>query len=269
MDKRSEFISKTVELAAGVIAGYLAYRVSAPVSDFAGLFSVMIGLLSTLVVAHLVESYRHSQDIKNANFQLTGLLQKTNSHLASLLKRIAEEHQESSDWVQILRHGMTTFPGEQIFDVLLQLLWRIENGVLAANYIDPGEGWGRAYGELYNEIQRTKVKVDKADIRRVFVVDDEEEVGTLRSVMSKQKESGIRVKYIFRRKIETTSMLKTAADRLETLDFDVIDSKYVWLTLLDKSRKIKYGKLVFGKEECDRYKRFHAYMFEEAEEFRD
>jgi len=241
-----------------VIAAYVAYRVSAPVSGFARLFAVMIGLLSTLVAPHLVESYRHSQDIKNMNFQL-----------ASLPKRIGKEHQESSDLVQILRHGMVTFPRGQCFDGFLQLLWRMETGLLATNYVDPKEGWTRAYGELYSEIQRTKVKVNKADIRRVFVVDGEEEVGTLQSVMSRQRESGIRVKYIFRKKIETTSMLKTAADRLETLDFDVVDSKYVWLLFLDKSRRIKYGRLVFDKEECDRYKRFHVHMFEEAEEIED
>ena len=61
-------------------------------------------------------------------------------------------------------------------------------------------------------------------------------------------------------------MLKNKADRLETLDFDVIDSKYIWITILDKNRKIKHGKIVFGKEECERYKRFHDYLFEEAEE---
>jgi hypothetical protein len=256
MDRKGEFVSKTIELAAGVIAAYVAYRVSAPISNFAGLFSVIIGLLTTLVVAHLVESYRHSQDIRNTNLQL-----------ASLLRRIGEEHQESSDWVQVLRHGNATFPREQYFDIFLQLLWRMENGVLAANYVSPGEGWRRAYGELYNEIQHTKVKVNKADIRRVFVVDDEKEVQVLRAVMSEQKETGVKVRYIFKRKIDGTSMLKSAADKLETLDFDVVDSKYVWLALLDKNRRIKYGKLVFAREECDRYKRFYHHLFEEAEEF--
>ena len=258
MDRKGEFMSKAVELGAGVIAAYVAYRVSAPISDFAGLFSVIIGLLTTLVVAHLVESYRHSQDIRGTNLQLV-----------SLLRRIGEEHQESSDWVQILTHGMATFPGEQYFDIFLQFLWRMESGMLAANYISPSEGWRRAYGELYNEIQRTKVRVNKVDIRRVFVVDDDEEVRTLRSIMSEQKKTGIRVKYILRGKIDATFMLKSAAGKLETLDFDVVDSKYVWLSLLDKGRRIKYGKLVFGKDECERYKRFYTQLFEEAEEFED
>ncbi|UCD06371.1 MAG: hypothetical protein JSV98_03850, partial [candidate division WOR-3 bacterium] len=84
--------------------------------------------------------------------------------------------------------------------------------------------------------------------------------------MTKQKEAGVKLKYIFKRTIETTSMLRVGAGALETIDFDVIDSKYVWLTLLDKNRKIKHGKIVFGKEECERYKRFHDYLFAEAED---
>lgn len=257
MDKRTEFISKAVEITAGVIVGYVTYIVSAPKSDLAGLFGIMIGLLTTLVVAELVESYRHSQDIS-----------KTNHHLVNLLQKIGERQQEVSDFAQILRYGVTTVPRGQFYDVLLELLWRIENGVLGANYIDPDEGWGRAYGELFTEIQRTKIKVNKATIRRIFIVDSEEEVNRLRSVMDTQKEVGIKIKYIFKRKIETTSMLKDWTDRLETLDFDVVDSKYVWLTLLDKNRKIKCGKILFSKEECDLYKRVHDYLYEEAEEIR-
>lgn len=255
MDKKSEFISKTAEIAAGVIVGFVAYRVSAPTSDLAGLFGIVIGLLTTLVVAQLVESYRHSKDIS-----------KINLDIAFLLGQIGEKQQDASDFARILRYGVTTIPREKYFDVLLQLLWKIESGMLGANYIDPDEGWGRAYGELFTEIQRTKIKVNKATIRRVFIVDSEEEIEKLRSVVQKQKETGIRVKCIFKQKIKTTTMLKSGADKLETLDFDVIDSKYVWLSVLDKNRKIKYGKVVFGKEECDRYKRFHDMIFEEAED---
>lgn len=148
-------------IVAGVIVGFVAYSVSAPTSDLAGLFGIVIGLLTTLVVAQLVESYRHSQDIS-----------KTNLHVVNLLQKIGE----------------------------------------------------------------------------------------------KQQEAGIRTKCIFKKKIDTTSMLRAGTERIETLDFDVIDSKYVWLTILDKNRKIKYGKVVFGKEECDRYKRFYDYLFEEAED---
>jgi hypothetical protein len=255
IDKKSEFISKTAEIVAGVVVGFIAYSVSAPTSDLAGLFGIVMGLLTTLVVAQLVESHRHSQDIG-----------KINLGLSRLLGKIEEKQQDVSDFAQVLRYGVATFSREKFIDVLLQLLWRIENSMLAANYIHPDEGWGRAYGELFNEIQRTKVKVNKATIRRVFIVDGEEEVDKLRSVMYQQKERGIRVKCIFKKKIENTTMLKAPVRGIETLDFDVIDLKYVWSTILDKNRKIKYGKVVFGKEECDRYKRFYDYLFEEAED---
>lgn len=256
MDKRSEFISKAIEIAAGVIVGYVTYLVSASASDLAGLFGIVIGLLTTLVVAQLVESYRHAQDIG-----------KINSDLVLLMEKIGERHQDTSDLAQVLRYGVTTIPRDKVPEALIQLTWKIESRMLAANYIHPDEGWGRAFGQLYGEIQRSKIKVSKAHIRRVFIVDGKEEIEKLRSVMSKQKDAGIKVRYILKSKIENTPMIKTGADRLKTLDFDVVDSKYVWLTSLDKDRRIQFAKVVFGKDECDRYTKFYDLLFEEAEEF--
>jgi hypothetical protein len=208
-----------------------------------------------MVVAQLVEPYRHAQDIW-----------KVSLGLAHLLEKIGEGQQDASDLARVYRYGVTTIPREKYFDVLLQLLWRMEDVMLGANYTAPEEGWSRAYAELYNEIQRTKIKVNKATIRRVFIIEREEEIEQLRSTISKQKEDGIRVKCISKSKIENTSMLKTGAHSLETLDFNIVDSKYVWLSVLDRNRKIKHGRVVFGKEECDKYKRFYDHLFEEAEE---
>ncbi|UCC11633.1 MAG: hypothetical protein JSW02_09835 [candidate division WOR-3 bacterium] len=255
MENKIELITKIVEIAAGVIAGYVAYRLSAPIFDFAGLFSVIIGLLSALVVAHLIESYRHSQDIR-----------KMNHHLADLLQTIAERYQDAADIARVLQYGVTTFPRDQFIDAMLPLFWKVENELLATSYVSPDEGWSRSYGELIHEIQRTKIKVNKANIRRVFIVDSEDEFSRLRDVMTKQKQAGIKVKYIFRDAIEKTSMLKSHAERLESLDFDVVDAQCVWLSVLDKNRNIKYGRVVFGKEACDRYCRFHNVVFEEAKE---
>jgi len=257
MDLKSEFISKAVEIAAGVVVGYISYAISAPMSDLAGLFGIMIGLLTTLVVALLVESFRHAQDIRDTNLRLT-----------TLTERIAERHQDTWDFAQTLRYGVTIIPSEQWIDVFIQLLWRIKYRLLATNYVSPKEGWGRAYGELYHEIQRSKIKVNKATISRIFIVDSQEEVTQLRSVMSKQLEAGIKVKYIFKKKIERTSILKTGAGSIESLDFDVFDDKLVWLTITDRNRKIKYGKILFGKEECEGYKRFYDNLYMEAEDIK-
>lgn len=61
-------------------------------------------------------------------------------------------------------------------------------------------------------------------------------------------------------------LLKSGADSVEALDFNIFDDKIEWLTIIDKQSKIKYGKVLFGKEECERYKRFHDYLFVEAQD---
>lgn len=255
MNLKAEFISKAVEIAAGVVVGYISYVVSSPASELAGMFGIMIGLMTTLVVALLIESYRHAKDISDTNLRLN-----------KLTRKIAERHQDTWDFIQVLRYGVTTVPSEKWIDVFIQLLWRMKYRLLATNYVSPKEGWGRAYGELYHEIQRSKIKVSKAMISRIFIVDNQEEVNQLHDVMMKQQQAGIKVKYIFRKEIERTPMLKPGADAIESLDFDIFDDSLIWLTMTDKRRKIKYGRILFGKEECEKYKRFHDYLFIEAEE---
>jgi len=122
------------------------------------------------------------------------------------------------------------------------------------------------YTQLGLEIQRTKIRVNKASIRRVFIVDNKEEITKLQNVMGKQKEAGIMVKYIFKREIETNSMLNTLAGKLETLDFALVDSTFISLLFVDKNRKIKHGQVIFSKNQFELYKRFYDYLFEEAEE---
>ena len=257
MNLKAEFISKAIEIGAGVAAGYLTYTMSYSTGELARLFGIITGLLTTLIVALLIESYRHAKDIYDTNLRLNKLTGK-----------IAERHQDTWDFIQVLRYGLTTVPSEKWIDVFIQLLWRMKYRLLATNYVSPKEGWGRAYGELYHEIQRSKIKVSKAMISRIFIVDNQEEVNQLHDVMMKQQQAGIKVKYIFRKEIERTPMLKTGADAVESLDFDIFDDSLVWLTITDKKRKIRYGKILFGKEEWEKYKRFHDFLFVEAKEIK-
>ena len=254
MDLKSEFISKAIEITAGVVVGYISYAVSARTSNFAGMFGVMIGLMTTMVVAILVESYRHAQDIRDSK-----------ASFITLTEKIAQQHQDAWDFAQILRYGTTTVPNEQVIDVVIQLLWQIKHRVLATSYVSPEVLWGRSYSALYHEIERAKIRVNKSSITRIFIIDTQAELKHLRNVMSKQQEAGIRVKYIFKKTIDHTPTLIRGAASVDSLDFDVFDDKLVFFMAIDKNRGPKYGKILFGKEECERYKRFHDYLFEEAE----
>jgi hypothetical protein len=253
MDLKSEFISKAVEIAAGVVVGYISYAVSTPTSDLAGMFGIMTGLMTTLIVALLVESYRHSQDIRDSK-----------ASFITLTDKIAQQ-QDTWDFAQILRYGTTTVPNERVIDVVIQLMWRIKSRVLATSYVSPDVLWGRSYSALYHEIERAKIRVNKASITRIFIIDTQEELDQLRDVMSRQQKAGIRVKYIFKKTIDQTPTLKRGAATVDSLDFDVFDDKLVLFVATDKKRGPKYGKILFGKEECERYKRFHDYLFEEAQ----
>lgn len=258
MNLKSEFISKVIEITAGVVVGYISYAVSARTSDLAAMFGVMTGLMTTMVVAVLVESYRHAQDIRESK-----------TSFITLTEKIAQQHQDTWDFAQILRYGTTTVPNEQVIDVVTQLMWRIKHRVLAASYVSPEVLWGRSYSDLYHEIERAKIRVNKASITRIFIIDTQEELTQLHSVMLKQRDAGINVKYIYKVKINQTATLKRGAASVESLDFDVFDDRLVLLVAIDRKRGPKYGKILFGKEECERYRRFYDYLYEEAESITD
>jgi len=254
-DNKKELLIKSFEITVGVIVGYFAFISSPSQTSIEGLLSISIGLLTTIVIGTIVESYRQSQNANNILVQLS-----------RLMRVISETQKENINLIQVLHYGVVTWSRDQIPTVWLEFLWKVEAKYFATSYISPNEGWDQAYTVLGLEIQKAKVKVNDADIRRVFIVDSEAELAELQKAVFGQQQVGIKVRYILRKEIESKSMLQVWAEKLETLDFVLIDSNYTILTILDKNRRIRHGQLLLDKSKCDMYMRFYTSLFAEAKE---
>jgi uncharacterized membrane protein YeaQ/YmgE (transglycosylase-associated protein family) len=250
-----EIIIKIISVLFGLIIGFLAYKTSTR-SEVAGLLSILVGLTGTLVVNNLIEFFQQSRQ-----------LSRINANLSNLLIKIAKFHQSGWNLNQVLRYGVTTFKREQIPNVWIELLWQMESRYCGVSYSDPDLWWSQAFTKLASEIQKTKIIVNKADIRRVFIYKDEAEKERLQDIMREQYQSGIKVKYISQKSIEDNYLLKQLSGKIETFDFALIDAKIAWLVIVDKNRKFKAGKALIDETLTENYRSFFDHLFAEAAQF--
>ncbi len=250
-----EILIKVISILFGLIIGSLAFKTSSK-SEIAGLLSILVGLVATAVINNLVEFYLQARETR-----------RINANLADLLLKIGRSFHSAVELNQILRYGVTSFTREQIPNIWIELLWRMENRYYGVSYSRPDLWWSQAFTKLAIEIQKTKIIVNKADIRRVFIYEDDDEKNGIQETMREQALAGIKVKYISKQSITENYLLKQLADRLETLDYAVIDGKIAWLVVIDKNRKFKLGKALIDDTLTDNYKRFFDHLFEEAEKF--
>jgi hypothetical protein len=251
-----DFLIKIIGVLAGLAIGYTAYKVAGAKDEVTGLLSILIGLISTQVINTFIEFHRHSQYLK-----------ETNLKLANLLQRISEPIQSTAELYNILRYGVTKITKEQIPNAWLELLWKIESRYYGLSYTNPDFWWNQAFSKLAIEIQRVKKNVIKAEIGRIFVYKNEEELLGLRDVMAEQCKAGITVRYISEENIEKKVLLKKLRSKIKTLDYGLIDSRIVLLVYVDKDRQFKHGEIIVSKEVFDTYKAFYDHLFDEAEEF--
>ena len=252
-----EILTKVSSVLFGLIIGFLVYKTSGK-SEIDGMLSILVGLVATTVISNLVEFYLQSRETR-----------RINANLANLLVRIGKCFHSATELNQILRYGVTIFKREQIPNVWIELLWKMESRYYGVSYSSPDLWWSQAFTKLAIEIQKTKIIVNKADIRRVFIYEDENEKNSIYETMREQSLAGIKVKSISKQSIADSYLLKQLAGKLETLDYALIDSKIAWLVVIDKNRKFKLGKALIDEALVDNYQRFFDHLFEEAEKFAD
>ncbi|MHB8068222.1 MAG: hypothetical protein ACYDIC_10025 [Desulfobaccales bacterium] len=251
-----DFLIKVIVVLAGLAIGFITYKVSGAKSEVTGLLSILIGLISTQVINNIIEFHRHAQYLKETNQKLAGLLQK-----------VSEPIQTTAELYNILRYGVTKITKEQIPNAWLELLWKIESRYYGLSYTNPDFWWNQAFSKLAIEIQRVKKNVSKAEISRIFIYKNEEELIKLEEVMAEQCKAGITVRHISEESIEKKVLLKKLRSKIKTLDYGLIDAKIVLLVYVDKDRQFKHGEIIVNKEVFDTYKIFYDHLFDEAEEF--
>jgi hypothetical protein len=252
-----KILLKIVELLFGLLIGFLVYRFSGSnlQNNLNGLFGIIAGLLSTLILAIFIESEATRKKIGNLNYNLQNLkeiLLKKENYKINLIK--------------LLNEKPVVFEKNDVPQLWLDLLWEIDNKFWATTYINPSEGWEQVYTKIGNDIQRAKIYAKDADIRRIFIIDNKDELKRIEGVIKEQIKLGIKSKYIYKDEINNKSFLKSFADRSKSLDFCIVDNKFIVFVYINKKRMINRAEIGKMNKTNEYYTDFYKNLFKEAKE---
>jgi hypothetical protein len=244
------------ELLTGIGVGYVNFELVSEQTAFRVTSSIIIGLLTSLLFKSLIESYQNESRINEVK-----------STYLKILSGLSEKAQDMSNLIALLRYGTTIFPKEKAVKVWLDLLWLASSRYWSTNYID--ELWDSTISELALAIQTAKVRVENVDMRRVFIINDENEFGNLKPVMKAQKTAGIHVRYIFKDELEKEEYIWKQLNKLGTYDISLINSEIVFQVLLDKDRKILSERVDVDHKRCGELEEVYRMIFDVAHQYHD
>jgi len=248
---------KIVEITFGLIIGFLVFKFSGNniQNNLNGLFGILAGLLSTVVLSIYIESYSTHRkiDILKSDFQnLKELLLKSENYKVNLIK--------------LLNDKPAVFERNDVPQLWLDLLWEINNRYWATTYIKPSEGWEQVYTKIGNDIQKAKIYANDADIRRVFIIDNKDEFKSVEKVIQEQMKIGIKSRYIYKDELNNKSFLKTYSNKAKSLDFSIVDDKFISFVHMNRKRIISKAEIWKMNKENEFYVDFYKSLFNEASE---
>lgn len=132
----------------------------------------------------------------------------------------------------------------QALELWRDYMWASEQW-LGISYTKPNQSWYGGYGgAIAQGIQRERVSAG-GTIRRVFVVDDDNEYEQLKQLMIKQEDAGIAVRWIKKDELEQNPYISENVDALQTLDLAVIDNSWVFKTNRNReSRRLEGAEAI-------------------------
>jgi len=242
---------KAFEILLGIVIGFIAFHLSKGSGLPEGLFSLIIGLLTTIVTVLVIEFSRQMEKLENIN-----------SNLSNVLIIISTD--QSEKFKSVLKYGFSEIPKEDIPITWFELLWATRKTYYATNYIRQEDIYEFKYAESALSIQKAQIDVRNIIVNKVFILDSEDEIDKIEASLIDQTNLGINAKFILKETIDSTDFLKNRVEKLETIDFGIFDSSVAFLWQLENNRKIKSGKLIFNEKKINEYQLFFNILYREA-----
>ncbi|HEY0670696.1 MAG TPA: hypothetical protein VGD27_00450 [Longimicrobiales bacterium] len=239
---RARMLLTIGELGLGIVVGFITYMVSGERGTLAGILSVAVGLLTSLLAATLSQQFAQAEQN-----------QKSDERLDRLISGVSERLLGSADAASALRYGGVEVPRADVTKVWLDRLWRTSTRYWGVIYTAPDEVVDTNVFQLGVAVLSAKVKVDQVDVRRIFLVDTQNELEHIAATMHALQDNQINVRYALRSNLENNPRIRVQLAELRSLDFTVMDSFVVWQLLIDKARRIRAGSLHFDERMNAKY----------------
>ena len=251
---RKMLLLNIAELIVGLGIGYINYEFVSQEAALKVSSSIIIGLLASLLFKTLIESYQNELRINELN-----------STYQKMIGAFTEKSQDMLIYAKIFKNGTVVFSKEKAVKIWLDLLWISSSRYWSTNYIK--EIWDTNISELALEIQSAKVHVDKVDMRRVFIIDNDDEFEALKSIMKLHSNAGVKVRYIYHTELEAQQFLWRQLIKLDSFDVSLINSEIVFQVLVDKHREIKFEKVYIDSKMCRELEELYIMVFDISHEY--
>lgn len=209
------------------------------------LLVLIVGLLLSVLISGFFDTYK-----------ITHSIATNRQNLASVLELMADKSDDFDIISVVMRNGFSYIQMEKFPLIWLDVLWRLKESY-HSTIISSANELSLSHNQLGLDIQEVKVRVNKADVRRVFIVDNEKHFSDLHQTMLDHKSRGLSVKYIAKDELDSNHMIKPWLEKAKALDFSIIDSKYVLLITSDENNHV--SKFMFTSERgvVEFYKEFY------------
>ncbi|ADW70282.1 hypothetical protein [Granulicella tundricola] len=208
-----------------------------------------VGLLTVIATAFILEPFEQ----KRLTNQLNHKVSEVKAEIKELRSSINAVHGEFADHIDrytlALRFTNKNLDRDEMPNAWERMLWSMRGNFDATSYVKPSD-YMRSYPDLGIAIQEAKVRVAKARIRRIFIVESENELNLIGPHIAKQMAAGVEVSYVLLEEIKQ----HVQTDKFDTLDFGLFDdSKSVFLWLLNE-RSVSGGKIELETDQYAKYR---------------
>jgi hypothetical protein len=258
----SKMIEALAFVALGVsILGHIGKEI--PWGEELALVSIISGYLSFLGFPLLLTSIVLWLKYSNEKLEKLDIVE---TELGRLVQELADRSKTNADLEELFKFRSGEVSEHEMGEAWTYLLWRTRKSYRATNYIKNAEIYEMGYAKAALQIQAAKVEAQHVDIKKVFIVDNDQELNEMKPVFKNQHDLGIQVRYIFYGEIQSKRMLNEKALELATIDFGLIDDRTTLLWRL-KERGITGGRILLGSEEFAKYDEFFDALFKEAKKY--
>jgi hypothetical protein len=211
-------IRRAAEILPGILVTLGLLKLTPPSTTADTVLQVSVGLMTSILGLILVDGA-----------VLEAKLSAYRRDLQGLLKILAPQLSSGAFARSLLEIGSLEVPGDDFQRFYRNALWSIERSYVTT-FLATQTSATESHNRLALEIQRIKVRVSGATIRRLFIFADEAQRDAHSAMMQSQIEAGLEVRFLFDELIKDSRELTEWANKLDYLDFSIIDDRLILRT---------------------------------------
>src|ERR1019366_156056 len=238
-----------------------------------GFLAGFIGILvevAWLQFINILENDAESKTSRREAKETKATLERVKADHAELLRILGERIEHDRDAYYILRAHKGQLTSDQMTDIWLYLLNRLNKHYYATNFIDSEKIYTTPWGKAALMIQTAKYIESSVFIRKVFLIKNPDEIAVLSQHLEEQRKVGIDIYYLPIEEVKNDPSLchlYGPEKPIPSIDFGIFDERIVLVWDLDANREVTGGRAVFEDQVIHEHRQFFGALYRKAASF--